>query len=113
MNIPTTDIISDLRTGKAKMEREGDTWTDTEKNDLLLQYFAGIDITTIAYDHQRTETAIIQQLIANNAIRNYSKPRKPYRTRKRCQCSYCKLNGTSQCTRSCKSCQNRQEVHHV
>lgn len=49
MNIPTTDIISDIRTGKAKMEREGDTWTDTEKYDLLLQYFAGIDITDV-YD---------------------------------------------------------------
>ena len=112
MNIPTTNIISDIRTEKAKMEREGDTWTDEEKNKLLLQYFAGIDITSIAYDHQRTETAIIQQLIANNAIKNYSKPRKPYRTRKRCQCSYCKLNGTSQCPRNFKLCQNK-EVNHV
>ncbi len=112
MNIPTTDIISDILTGKAKMEREGDTWTDEEKNELLLQYFAGIDITIIAYDHQRTETAIIQQLITNNAINNYSKPRKPYRTRKRCQCSYCKLNGTSQCPRNFKLCQNK-EVNHV
>ena len=67
MNIPTTDIISDIRTGKAKMEREGDTWTDEEKNDLLLQYFAGIDITTIAYDHQRTETAIIQQVMTTTS----------------------------------------------
>ena len=112
MNIPTTDIISDIRTGKTKMEREGNTWTDTEKNDLLLQYFAGIDITTIAYDHQRTETAIIQQLIANNAIKNYSKPRKSYRTRTCCQCSYCKYYGTSQCPRNCRLCKNK-EVNHV
>ena len=113
MNRPTTDIISDIRTGKAKMTRKGDTWTDTEKYDLLLQYFAGIDITAIAYNHQRTETAIIHQLIANNAIKNYSTPRKSYRSRKQCQCSYCKLNGTSQCLRNCKSCKNRKEVNHV
>ncbi len=109
MNKPTPEIIAEIRTGKAKMEREGNTWTDDEKNKLLMKYFAGIDITTIAYEHQRTENAIMQQLIANNAVKNNTKPRSTYHSKKGCQCYRCSKKGTAEC-RYCMECEVNDNV---
>ena len=63
-----TDIIAEMHNGKLKMTREGEIWTDEERDDLIDAYYSGTDITTLAYLHQRTETAIFQNAdYVNNA----------------------------------------------
>ena len=90
-----------MHTGKIEMTRDGEIWTDEERDDLIDAYYSGTDITTLAYLHQRTETAIFQQLINTNSIPHYSKPRKTYHTKKDCQCYRCSKRGTHEC-RFCK-----------
>ena len=104
-----TDIIAEMHTGKLKMTREGEIWTDEERDDLIDAYYSGTDITTLAYLHQRTETAIFQQLINTNSIPHYSKPRKTYHTKKECQCYRCSKRGTPEC-RLCKQCEVNDNV---
>ena len=89
-----TDIISEMHIGTLKMTREGEIWTDKEIDNLIVTYYSGTGITTLAYLHQRTETEIIQQLINTNCIPHYSKPRKPYNTKKGCQCYLCSKRST-------------------
>ena len=90
-----------MHTGKIKMTRDGEIWTDDEKCQLVSEYFSGVDITALAYLQQRTESAIIQQLVINHAIRNCYKSRKPYNSKRDCQCYRCSKRGTHEC-RFCK-----------
>ncbi len=93
--------IAAMHTGKIEMTRDGETWTDDEKCTLVSEYFSGTDITTLAYLHQRTESAIMQQLVINHAIKNCYKSRQPYKTKRDCQCYRCSKRGTPEC-RMCK-----------
>ena len=75
MNQLDPKTIAAMHTGKIEMMRDGETWTDDEKCKLVSEYFSGTDITTLAYLHQRTESAIMQQLVINHAIKNCYKSR--------------------------------------
>ena len=90
-------IVAAIRKGELKMFNEGQSWSDDEKTNLLTEYFSGVDLTTMAYKHQRTESAIMQQLIINNAVKNSTKSRQPYHKKNECQCYRCKQRGTPNC----------------
>ena len=97
MNQLTPDEIAAMHTGKIEMERDGQSWSDDEKLELITGYFSGMGITELAYRHKRTESAIMQQLIANHSMRNHHKSRSHYRKRSECQCYRCYKKCTPEC----------------
>ena len=102
-------IVAAMRTGEMKMLNEGQAWSEDEKTKLITEYFKGMDITTMAYIHQRTESAIMQQLIINNAVKNSTKNRQQYHKKNECQCYRCKQRDTPDCTH----CYERGEKDNV
>lgn len=89
--------IAAMHTGKIRMVREGAPWSDEEKISLVTSYLSGIGITELAYIHERTENAIIQQLLLKNCFDYSVKKRKTNARRQICQCERCNLQCTSEC----------------
>ena len=92
----TAEIIADIHSGEITMTREGHIWTDEEKTELYIQYYNGMGITELAYLHQRTENAIIQQLQARGCLKQ------SIRKNKRCS-TVCR----------CNQCSSREVRHYV
>lgn len=91
----TAEIIADIHSGEITMTREGHIWTDEEKTELYIQYYSGMGITELAYLHQRTENAIIQQLQAKGCLRQSVRRNKKHSTV--CRCNQCSSRNTPLC----------------
>lgn len=105
------DKTAAMRTGQLKMKREGEYWTDEEREELRVRFLAGIPTNEIALDLERTESAINQQVDRMQlVVKNTRAPRKncPARQEPVCLCSVCTLD-RSRCPR-CEHYQAQQEV---
>lgn len=54
--------VKNMRTRTVRLDREGDYWTEDEKNQLIKMFQQGEGITAMALQFQRTEPAIMQQI---------------------------------------------------
>lgn len=91
-----SESIINLRNRTIRLDREGDCWTDDEKEILRQKFYNGDGITEMALALQRTESAIMQQIEAQDLYGRKKKasiPRQPM-----CLCSNCKLT-PSHCPR--------------
>ncbi len=84
MNID--DIIA-MRQSGVGLDRMGERWTDEERRQVEEAYYKGIDISQIAWEHGRSELAIIKQLDNARAFRPQGKNRSPKNDP--CKCYRC------------------------
>ncbi len=96
-----------IRAGEILPERSGEYWGNDEREKLTSLFFSGAGISQIALELQRSEMAVIQQLIVGKllttpGVTRTRKPKIPH-----CLCAECLLDG---------KCANRpfcQEGHYA
>lgn len=84
-----TESVKNIRTRTVRLDREGDFWTEEEREKLIQKFHEGEGITAMALELQRTESAIIQQIEALDLFgrkKKNSTPKQPC-----CLCANCKL----------------------
>lgn len=87
-----TESVKNMRTRTVRLDREGDFWTEDEREKLIQKFREGKGITAMALELQRTESAIIQQIEALDLFGRKKKnpaPKQPC-----CLCANCKLDPT-------------------
>lgn len=57
-----TESVMNMRKRTVRLDREGDYWTDKEKEMLLNKFREGEGITAMALAFQRTEAAVMKQI---------------------------------------------------
>lgn len=57
-----TNTVKNMRKSAVRLERQGDYWSEEDKENLSKMFFEGVGITEMAVILQRSETAIIQQI---------------------------------------------------
>jgi len=88
------EAVKSMRNRTVRMDREGDYWTEEEKEQLLKLFREGEGITAIAIKLQRTEPAIMQQIEKMDLYRRKEAPirRKSDLKSPACLCDNCKLD---------------------
>ena len=82
----SAEYIKGMRQRTGGIEREGLYWTESERQQLKADYADGIGLSEIAAELQRTETAVMQQLLQLNLVQKAQR----CRSRKAgCLCSQC------------------------
>ena len=101
--------VINMRNRTVRLDREGDYWTEEEKEQLIAMFNQGMGITEISIALQRTEPAIIQMIEKldlynrkGNQQRRRSLPKGPV-----CLCDACEVDAAS-CSHG-RSCQKNQE----
>lgn len=85
-----TESVKNMRNRTVRLDREGDYWTNEEKEMLVQKFSEGEGITAMALQLQRTESAVIQQIEALDLFgrkKKSSTPKQPC-----CLCPNCKLD---------------------
>lgn len=85
-----TESVINMRNRTVRLDREGDYWTDEEKEMLVQKFNEGEGITAMALQLQRTESAVIQQIEALDLFGRKKKSSIPKRPC--CLCDKCKLD---------------------
>ncbi len=103
------ESVKSMRNHTKRLEREGDYWTQEERDKLVWMFNRGEGITEIAIQFQRTEPAVIQQI---EKLDLYQRKENPSRCRNSmkplaCLCDTCRADKTA-CPR-CVACVNAQE----
>lgn len=88
-----TETVRNMRKRTSRMEREGDYWDESEKEQLRQLFNDNVGITAIAVQLQRTEPAVIQQI---EKLDLYQRKEFPMRRRKivkepGCLCGRCQM----------------------
>lgn len=88
------EVVKNMRNRTVRLDRQGDYWTDDEKNQLVKMFNEGIGITEIAMRLQRTEPAIVQQIEKLDLYHRKDAPsrRKSCHKEAKCLCSVCSLD---------------------
>lgn len=87
------ELMKAIRQGFLVPERSREYWNAEERGRLNNLYAAGIGISEIAMELQRSEMAVIQQLIMSNLLTTPGKERRRRQKRPHCLCEGCLLNG--------------------
>ena len=101
------ESVRNLRNHVGQLDREGDYWSDEERERLKTMFDAGIGITEISIRLQRTEPAVFQQI---EKMDLYQRKRHPRRQRTAgggcdgCHCPRCEVD-----QRLCPRCLEKQE----
>lgn len=84
------ELIQAMRRKNHKLERDGEYWTEEDKEKLYGMFEQGCGISEIAIALQRTEQAVIQQIEKMN-LYNRSKyiPKSKRKTVSECLCKDC------------------------
>lgn len=95
------EAVRSMRNRTTRMDREGDYWTDDEKEKLRFIFNSGEGITDIAIQLQRSEPAVMQQI---EKMDLYQRKENPQRRRSgfreaRCLCEACRMDAAA-CPRS-------------
>lgn len=103
------EAVTSMRNRTVRMDREGDYWTEEEKEQLVKLFREGEGITAIAIRLQRTEPAIMQQIEKMDLYRRKEAPvrKKAEPKPPTCLCVNCQLDPAS-CPR-CGACQQSVE----
>lgn len=83
-----TELLMALRNGQLPAERSKEYWSESERTELKRRYLAGDGISEIALNLQRSENAVIQQLIAMGLLTPPGKQRRRNPKGQRCQCPH-------------------------
>ena len=89
-----------LRNGAERPVNENCNWTRREVKDLMYRYYNASGISDLALHFGRSETAVMQKLMALRCFENQvnhrdKKPKRPCHCN--CQCLDCSLIGTEEC----------------
>lgn len=80
-----------LRNRTTRLEREGDYWSDNEREQLTELFVEGVGISEMAIELQRTEPAVFQQIEKMDLYGRKDHPkRRKYKPRCGCLCSNCR-----------------------
>lgn len=104
-----SDKVIAMRLRGEGLDKDGQFWSKEDRQKLVNNFYAGIGVTTMAQEFQRSERAIVQQLIAEDCYDNTIKRRNHCVKRsKKCLCGQCE---------SCETCpfspMNRKDDHNV
>ena len=90
------ESVKNMRNRTVRLDREGDYWTDQEKEQLVRMFRDGEGITTMAICLQRTEPAVMQQIEKMDLYQRKTNPSKRKLTAKppTCLCAACQLDST-------------------
>ena len=91
------ETVKSMRKRTTRLEREGDYWTQEEREKLSILFESGAGLTDIAIQLQRTEPAVFQQI---EKLDLYQRKENPSRHRNdsptsSCLCDRCRLDVTS------------------
>ncbi len=88
------DSVISMRNRTVRLDREGDYWTDDEREQLKKSFYEGVGITQMSQKFQRTEPAIIQQIEKLNLYKRKEAPsrRKTSHKEPACLCSFCSVD---------------------
>lgn len=105
------EIVRNMRRRTTRLEREGDYWSEEEKERLILLFDSGAGITEIAVLLQRTERAVSQQIEKLGLYNDEecSVRRRKYEKAPECLCGRCRVDPTS-CP-YCNNCLSRKPDH--
>ena len=78
------ELLIALRNGVIPSERSGEYWEEDEKTKLRQMFWNGKGISEMAVDLQRSENAVIQQLLLMRVLTPPRKMRQSGDHRKRC-----------------------------
>lgn len=82
----TRELLMAIREGRVPSERSGEYWSDDERDTLRRLYMDGTGISQIALYLQRSENAVVQQLIVQNLLTPPGNSRGRRKTESRCRC---------------------------
>lgn len=90
----TQDSVRNMRRRTVRLDREGDYWTDYEKQQLVSMFDNGDGITAMALQLQRTEPATVQMIEKLDLYNRKSQPsrRKSAPKPAVCLCDRCQLD---------------------
>lgn len=101
------ELLKALRNGQLPSERSKEYWSEEEREEVKRRFLAGEGISQIAIALQRSENAVIQQLIAMGLLTPPGKHRNRKPKNLRCQCPSARENGCKYYERGkCKCCSN-------
>lgn len=84
-------LLIALRQGNAVSERSESFWGDDEKRQVIQMYDAGIGISEMAMNLQRSENAVVQRLLTQGLLTPPNKKRNHRRNKPKCRCPQCRL----------------------
>jgi len=85
------NIVQALRQGLIRPEREGEYWTDDERELLRRSFDEGVSVTDLAIQLHRSEPAIMQQIEKQDLYgRKINPRRKKFEKSHVCACSSCR-----------------------
>ena len=101
--------VKNMRRRTTRMEREGDYWTEEDKELLIRLFNEGVGITDIAIQLQRTEPAVIQQIEKMDLYQRKENPKRQRSSKEpfNCLCERCSCD-PALCPRY-EACNNTQE----
>ena len=107
--LETEGVIS-MRQRTVRLDREGDYWTEAEKEKLVQRFREGEGLTAMALEFQRSEPAIIQMVERLDLYNRKSQPRrrKPLPKPPVCLCESCRVDPA--CCPNCKHYMAEPEV---
>lgn len=103
-NINQSELLVSIRAGELPSERSKEYWSDAEREELRRLFWAGKGISEISLLLQRSENAIIQQLVAMNLLTPPGKHRQRAPRAPKCQCPRCLEKGCIYYNREDGSC---------
>lgn len=88
------ETVKSMRKRTTRLDREGDYWTQEEREKLARLFDSGVGLTDIAIQLQRTEPAVYQQA---EKLDLYQRKEKPARHRNdslfpSCLCDRCRID---------------------
>ena len=83
------DLLIAIREGKIPSERSGEYWSDAEKGELRRLFMEGVGISQIALILQRSENAVVQQLIVLSLLTPPGSSRGLKKNEPKCRCPEC------------------------
>ena len=82
----SADRIKAMRQRTGGIERDGFYWSEAERQQLKTDYENGVGLSEIAAELQRTETAVVQQLIQLDVVKKTQRRRSKQEV---CLCGKC------------------------
>lgn len=89
-NMSQNDMLAALRRGDITSERSKEYWSEEEREYIKKRYLAGVGISQIALELQRSENAVVQQLIAMKLLTPPGNHRQRSPKAQRCLCPRCR-----------------------
>lgn len=108
---PKQKLLQDIRQGHIQPERSRELWDNEERDELIDLHREGVGISEISLQLQRSEQAVVQQLIAMDLFTPTGSTRNRASKAPQCLCSKCQLPKSERpCTQKGGVCRNAGTV---